>query len=66
MYRNGKGLGHTQEGSHVLLDLADLVRGKGPHIFRRLATKAEITEGGEVLGVQNGLNEGGFQALAMS
>lgn len=61
---NRKGLTHTQEGSHVLLDLADLVRGQGPHIFRRLATKAEVTEG--TLGMRSGLSEGGFQALVMS
>ena len=64
MYMTGKGLAHTQEGSHVLLDLADLVRGKGPHILRQLATEAEITEGS--LGMRSGLGEGGLQALVMS
>lgn len=62
--RNGRGVAHTQEVSHVLLDLTDLVRGKIPDVFFRFATKAEVSERG--LGVQDWLKESGFQAFAMS
>ena len=62
--RSGKDVAHTQEVSHTLLDLADLIRGKIPDVLRRIATKAEITEGD--LGVEDGLSESGFQTLRIS
>ena len=56
------GLTHTQKVSHVLLDLADLVRRKIPDIFRGFASEAEIADGD--LGTLFWLREKGFCALA--
>ena len=64
MYAIKKNLAHTQEVSHILLDLANLVRGKIPDIFWRLGTEAEITESD--LGIQDWFNERGFRVLGIS
>ena len=64
MYAMEKVLPHTQEVSHILLDLTNLIRGKIPDVFFRIATKAEVSEWG--LGIEDWLKESGFQAFAIS